>query len=71
MAKLPNGATWIQDNMPLGASKPLSDQEVVDITLYIDAQEREPNKGFKVEDNFKKLGKTNYLILFLIPVIHF
>jgi thiosulfate dehydrogenase len=63
MAKLPNGATWIQENMPLGASKPLSDQEVVDITLYIDAQEREPYKGFKVEDNFKKLGLSLKKIL--------
>ena len=56
MAKLPNGATWIQDNMPLGKPNTLTDQETVDITLYIDAQERADYKGFKVKDNFKKLG---------------
>jgi len=56
MAKLPNGATWIQDNMPLGNPQTLSDDEVVDITLYINAQERATYNGFKVEDNFKKMG---------------
>ena len=55
MAKLPNGATWIQDNMPLDNPN-LSDNEVVDITLYINAQPRVGYRGFKVEDNFKKSG---------------
>jgi thiosulfate dehydrogenase len=56
MAKLPNGATWIQDNMPLNNPGSLTDKEVVDITLYINAQERASYKGFKVENNFEKLG---------------
>ncbi len=55
MAKLPNGATWIKDNMPLDNAN-LSDQEVIDITLFINAQPRMSYRGFKVEDNFKKLG---------------
>ncbi len=56
MAKLQNGATWIQDNMPLGKSNTLTDEETVDITLYINAQERASYKDFKVKDNFEKLG---------------
>jgi len=56
MAKLQNGATWIQDNMPLGKPNTLTDQETVDIALYINAQDRADYKGFKVKDNFKKLG---------------
>jgi len=55
MAKLPNAATWIQDNMPLNNTT-LTDDEVVDITLYINSQDRANYRGFKVEDNFKKLG---------------
>jgi len=55
MAKLPNGATWIQDNMPIDNSN-LSNQESVDITLFIDAQPRVSYRGFKVEDNFKQIG---------------
>lgn len=55
MAKLPNGATWIQDNMPLGNPN-LSDKEVVDITLFINAQPRVDYRGFKIEKNFSKLG---------------
>jgi thiosulfate dehydrogenase len=56
MAKLQNGATWIQDNMPLNQPRVLSDDEVVDITLYIDAQPRASYNGFEVKDNFIKLG---------------
>ncbi len=56
MAKLPNGATWIQDNMPLGNPRTLTDKESVDITLYINAQKRANYNGFKVEDNFKQIG---------------
>jgi thiosulfate dehydrogenase len=56
MAKLPNAATWIKDNMPLGEPRTLSDEEVVDITLYINAQERAIYNGVKIEDNFKKVG---------------
>jgi len=55
MAKLPNAATWIQDNMPLNNAH-LTDKESADITLYINAQSRPEYKGFKVEDNFTKLG---------------
>ncbi len=55
MAKLPNAATWIEDNMPLNNTH-LTDQQTADITLYINAQPRPEYRGFKVEDNFKKLG---------------
>ena len=40
MSKLPKGATWIQLKMPLGQGGTLSDADTVDITLYVDAQER-------------------------------
>jgi len=56
MAKLENAAIWIQDNMPLNNSNSLSDDEVVDITLYVNSHNRAKYKGYKVEDNFKKLG---------------
>ncbi len=56
MAKLSNGATWIQDNMPLETPQTLTNSETVDITLYINAQDRATYNGFRVEDNFKKLG---------------
>jgi len=55
MAKLPNAATWIQDNMPLNNAH-LNDQQTADITLYINAQHRPSYKNITVEDNFKKLG---------------
>jgi len=55
MSKLPNAATWIQDNMPVGNTN-MTDQETVDITLYMNAQKRPDNNGIKVEDNFKKFG---------------
>ena len=55
MAKLPNAATWIQDNMPLNNAH-LTDEETIEITLYINAQQRPNYQGISVEDNFKKLG---------------
>ena len=54
-AKLPNGATSIQDNMPPNDSN-LTDSQTVNITLFINAQPRVSYRGFKIEDNFKKLG---------------
>jgi len=56
MAKLPNAAVWIQDNMPLGNANTLSDTEVRDIVLYINSKPRKSYKGFKVEQNFKQMG---------------
>jgi len=56
MAKLPNAAVWIQDNMPLNQEKTLLDKEVVDLVLYINAQERMQYNGVSIEDNFKKVG---------------
>ncbi len=56
MAKLENAAVWIQDNMPLSSPGSLNDKETVDITLYINSHQRADYKGFKVEDNFKKLN---------------
>jgi len=55
MSKLPNAATWIQDNMPVGNTN-LTDQETVDIVLYMNAQQRPASNGVTVEDNFKKFG---------------
>lgn len=55
MAKLPNAATWIQDNMPLNNAH-LTDEQTVAVTLYINAQQRPDYKGVTIEDNFKKLG---------------
>jgi cytochrome c len=42
--------------MPFNQPRVLSDDEVVDITLYIDAQPRASYNGFEVKDNFIKLG---------------
>ena len=55
MAKLPNAATWIKDNMPLNNAH-LTDQQSADIALYINAQPRVKYNGVTVEDNFKKFG---------------
>ncbi len=54
MAKLNNSATWIQANMPLGQENTLNDQDVADVSLYINAQERADYNKYSVEDNFKK-----------------
>lgn len=40
MSKLDKAAVWIQSNMPLGAGGTLSDQEAVQVALYINAQSR-------------------------------
>ena len=56
MAKLENAATWIQDNMPFATPRSLTDQETVDITLYVNSNKRADYKEFKVKDNFKKLN---------------
>ena len=40
MSKLPKGATWMQLKMPLGQGGTLSDAQIVDIVLYVNAQER-------------------------------
>ena len=56
MAKLPNSAVWIQENMPFQQGSSLKDSEVIDIVLYINAQERMIYNGVTLEDNFKKVG---------------
>jgi len=40
MSKLPKGSTWIKLKMPLGQGGSLTDQEAVDVTIYVNAQER-------------------------------
>ena len=40
LSKLNKGAAWVQSNMPLGQGGTLSDQDAVDVVLFIDAQER-------------------------------
>jgi len=41
MSKPDQGALWIKTNMPYKAARTLSDQEACDVSLYINAQERE------------------------------
>ncbi len=40
MSKLDKAAAWVKSNMPLGQGGTLSDQEVADVVLYMNAQER-------------------------------
>eukprot|EP01029_Cantina_marsupialis_P007135 TRINITY_DN178853_c0_g1_i1.p1 TRINITY_DN178853_c0_g1~~TRINITY_DN178853_c0_g1_i1.p1 ORF type:complete len:323 (-),score=53.55 TRINITY_DN178853_c0_g1_i1:79-1014(-) len=42
MSKLDKAAAWVKSNMPLGQGGSLSDQEVADVVLYMNAQERAP-----------------------------
>ncbi|MGM0518521.1 MAG: c-type cytochrome [Campylobacterota bacterium] len=41
MSKLDKGAAWVKSNMPLGQGNSMSDQEVADVVLYMNAQERD------------------------------
>jgi len=40
MSKLDKAAAWVKSNMPLGQGGSLNDQEVADVVLYMNAQER-------------------------------
>ncbi|DAB34779.1 MAG TPA: cytochrome C [Sulfurospirillum sp. UBA12182] len=40
MSKLDKAAAWVKSNMPLGEGGSLSDQEVADVVLYMNAQPR-------------------------------
>lgn len=42
MSKLDKAASWVASNMPLGQGGTLTDQEVADVVLYMNAQERAP-----------------------------
>lgn len=42
MSKLDKAASWVRSNMPLGQGGTLSNQEVADVVLYMNAQERAP-----------------------------
>ncbi|AXH10124.1 cytochrome C [Malaciobacter halophilus] len=40
MSKLDKAAAWVKSNMPLGQGNSMSDQDVADVVLYMNAQER-------------------------------
>ncbi len=40
MSKLDKGAAWVKSNMPLGQGNSMKDQDVADVVLYMNAQER-------------------------------
>jgi len=63
MSKLPKGATWIQLKMPLGQGGTLSDSEVVDITLYVNAQPRADFDLQKALPPRSKMGIYNSNVL--------
>lgn len=42
MSKLDKAAAWVKSNMPLGQGNTMSDQEVADVVIYMNAQERAP-----------------------------
>lgn len=59
MANLKKAPVWVQDNMPLGQGRILSDQEAADVVLYIDAQ---PRPNFNLKDHLlpkSKMGLYN------------
>lgn len=58
LSKLNKMATWMQYNMPLGNAN-LTDQETVDITIYVNAQ---PRDDFDLQDHLlprKEMGHYN------------
>ena len=63
MSKLPKGATWIQLKMPSGQERTLSDAETVDITLYVNAQERADFDLQKALSPSSKIGIYNSNVL--------
>lgn len=56
MSKLDKMATWVKHNMPLG-NPSLTDQEAVDVTIYVDAQKR---PDFNLKDHLPKKDKMGY-----------
>ncbi len=56
MSKLHNSATWIQSNMPPSPQNTMSDQDTMDITIYMNTHQRASYKGFTIEDNYKQFG---------------
>ncbi|AKF25061.1 hypothetical protein YH65_06380 [Sulfurovum lithotrophicum] len=56
MSKLDNSAVWIQSNMPLHQANTLSDKEAIDLSLYINAQERANLGTYSIKNNFEQFG---------------
>ena len=63
MSKLHKAAEWIQSNMPFGQGGTLSVQESSDVSLYINAQERNSFDLSKKLENLKNKGYYNSKIL--------
>ncbi|WP_321470844.1 c-type cytochrome [Halarcobacter sp.] len=63
MSKLDKAAAWVKSNMPLGQGGSLNDQEVADVVLYMNAQERadfDLKKGLLPK---KEMGHYNSKVL--------
>jgi len=56
MSKLDNNAVWIQSNMPLYQEKTLSDKDAIDLSLYINSQERANIGTYGIKNNFEHFG---------------
>ncbi len=63
MSKLDKAASWVRSNMPLGQGGSLSDQEVADVVLFIDAQERAPFNLQKMLLPKEEMGYYNSVVL--------
>ncbi len=62
LSKLDKMATWLKFNMPLGNTN-LTDQEAVDISIYVNAQERD---AFDLKEHLlpkEKMGYYNSKVL--------
>lgn len=59
LSKLDKAAIWLQYNMPLADGGSLSDQEAVDITIYINAHDR-PN--FDLKDHIDDFDNYNSIV---------
>ena len=57
MSKLPKAARWIQSNMPYGQGESLTLQESVDLSIYINAQER---ASFDLSEKLVDLKSKGY-----------
>jgi thiosulfate dehydrogenase len=63
MSKLDKAASWVRSNMPLGQGGSLSDQEVADVVLFMNAQERAPFDLQKALLPKEEMGYYNSAVL--------
>ncbi len=56
MSKLDNSAVWIQSNMPMYQANTLSDREAINLSLYINSQERVNLGSYSIKNNFEQFG---------------